>query len=104
MQAAAAVGIAQAVFQQIVKELHQAVAVAEDHRLLRERHLDAQLPAGEALAKGTCSHLQQGDDIQRGFLVGQRSLIGHRQMMEIVYQLGEGGHFSLCLLYTSRCV
>ncbi|STU92704.1 Uncharacterised protein [Klebsiella pneumoniae subsp. ozaenae] len=41
VQAAAAVGIAQAVLQQIVEELHQAVAVAEDHRLLRERHLNA---------------------------------------------------------------
>ncbi len=37
MQATAAVGVAQTVFQQIIKQLHQAIRVAEDGHAIRQR-------------------------------------------------------------------
>jgi hypothetical protein len=55
MQPAAAVGVAQAVFQQVIEQLHQPVFVAKHHRAVRQGEVDFQVAAGKAFAEGAAA-------------------------------------------------
>ncbi|MNP38547.1 hypothetical protein D3C76_1320630 [compost metagenome] len=94
-QCAAAVGITQAVFQQIIEQLHQAVRIAEDHGAVRQRQLYFQIATGKAFAECTGGHFQNINHINGRFLIGQRPFVRHRKLMQIVHQLGQRSHFRL---------
>lgn len=70
MQPAAAVGVAEAVLQQIIEQLHQAISVAEYHRAVRQREVDFQVTAGEAFAERAGHDFKDIDHVDWGFLVG----------------------------------
>ena len=94
-QPAAAVGIAQAVFQQVVEQLHQPIFVAKHHRAVRQGEVDFQVATGKAFAEGAARHLQHVNDVYGRLLVGQCAFVGHGELVEIVHQLGERAHLRL---------
>ena len=95
MQRAAAVGVAEAVLQQIIEQLHQAISVAKYHRAVRQRKVNFQVTAGEALAECAGHNFKDIDHVDWGFLVGQGAFVGHGKLMQIVHQLGQRADFRL---------
>ena len=95
MQRAAAVGVAEAVLQQIIEQLHQAISVAEHHRTVRQRKVDFQVTAGEALAECAGHDFKDIDHIDRCFLVSRGAFVGHGKLMQIVHQFGQRTDFRL---------
>ncbi|MNZ87623.1 hypothetical protein D3C78_1064870 [compost metagenome] len=65
VQRAAAVGVAQAVFEQIIEQLHQPVRVTKYDGAIRQRQVDVQVAAGEAFAERTGGDFQNIDHVHR---------------------------------------
>ena len=75
VQSATAVGVSQAVLQQVVEELHQTIFIAKHHRAVRQGEVNGQVAAGKTFAESPADNLQNVDHVHRCFLIGQRPFV-----------------------------